>query len=887
MSRVPSPSERWFRALLHLYPRDFREEFGGDVVATYVARARDARQRGGSVAVVGIWLRAFVDALWNGPAERLRPAAGWRRSGNWGRDSELAIRRLVRAPVFALTMVATLTVGLGAFAVVCTAVDKVLLEPLPYERPDDLYYVWRNYTWFEFGRGWAGGTDVAALQEAGGVIADAAATRGERATLATSAEAEPREVRLLAASANLFDLLGVQPAIGRGFAVDEAGPDRAQLVVLTHALWRTLGGDPALIGRELFLNGVSWTVIGVMAPDFRFSPNASIGAPQPVDAYVPLDVDLAQTNPNAGSYAALIRAVPGATAAAVEAQVAAVGAAIDARDFDSRGVQLWSVGMRPDLVEPIRPALVVLGAAGAFLVVVLLVNLATLLLARAAQREQEFAVSRALGANPFALARATMFEAGLLGLIGGAGAVFAALWGTRVLVALAPLDLPRREAIAVDWGIAATVVATGLAVGLLAGVAPAVWAAKTRLSSLMSAANVRGGGARGRMRRGMVVVQVALSLVLLSAGGLVIRSFERLLRTDPGFEPAGVLTVRVPVPAAQYGTVEAVNALHDRLHRELAALPGVTVVGGASGLPLRSGASQTSTAFPGAPGNTGDPDHDQPLSDWLRVRAGYFEALGIQVLAGRAFEGEAQPGVLETVIDRTLAQKFFPSSEAVGSYMTLGADSARIIGVVEHARMSDIRQDGIGQFYLRNEIVNTVPSLSWVLRTGRTPSALIPEARAAIRRVDPGLALSEILSMEEIVSDALRQQRTTAVLVGGFSVGALLLAAMGLFGVVSGSVTRRRHELAVRMALGANHGSALRLVMKEGAMLIGIGLLVGVPGVWLGGRVVQGVLFGVRASDPATLAVVAAGLAAVALGACYLPARRVLRIEPAGLLRRE
>jgi putative ABC transport system permease protein len=681
----------------------------------------------------------------------------------------------------------------------------------------------------------------------------------------------------------------VQPVMGRGFAPEEVGPDRPQVMVLTHRLWQRLGGDPGIVGTDLTLNGNPWTVIGVMGADFRFDRHSSMSTPQAVDAFVTLNQHLAEGNPNSGSYAGVVRVRPGTPRAAVESAVAAVGAVVDERDFNSQGLRLYPTGMQEDLVAAARPALTVLLLAGVFLVLVLLVNLATLLLARAARREREFAVSRALGASPLALARPTVIEGVVLGLLGGLGAVLVGLLGTRALVGLAPLDLPRRDAIALDWPIALLVLAIGLLVGLAAGAAPGAWAARTRVGSLMGVMGVRGGGGSSRMRRGLVVVQVALSLVLLTAGGLVVRSFDQLLRVDAGFDPAGLLTVRIPITGAANPGPDGIQALHERIQTDLAALPGVTSVGATWGLPLTgTGASQTGFTFPGAPGITGDSDVDTPLVDWSIVGSGYFEAIGARLIEGRTFGGPPRQGVTEIVIDRTLARQFFPTSSAVGATTTFLQGDAEVIGVVDHIRRVDIHSEGLPQVWIRSGAEGLTPSsMSWVIRTHRPPASLIPEVRTTVRAIDPRLPLEQVRTMDEIVSDALRQQRISAVLIAGISLGALLLAAMGLFGLMSGTVTRRRHELAVRMALGAGHNRVLRLVMKEGAALVAIGLLIGLPGVYLGGRFLQGMLFGVSPWDPATLIAVALGLTVVAMAATYLPARRVLGIEPAGVLREE
>ena len=880
-----SASERWVRLLLRLYPVAFREDMGEAFVETYLDRCRDARRRGGILAVAMVWLAALGDSLRNGLGERLRPGVAWPRSGNWGRDGELAIRRLVRAPVFAVSMIGTLTVGLGAFAMVYAVVDKILIEPLPYKQPDDLYFVWRNYTWIPLERGWLGGPDVVALDTAGGVIEDAVAIRRGAMTLATGGSAEPVEVRAMLSSPDLFRVLGVAPAMGRDFAPEEVGPGRPPVVVLGHDLWRgQFGGDSAVVGTEIRLNGIPVTVIGVMGEDFRFVRGGSMGQRQDADLYVTVNEDVATMSPGSGMYAGLIRARPGTPPERVAAEVDAVARMIDERDMRSRGLELSTVGLKPDLVGPVRPALIVLALAGSFLVLVLLVNLATLLLARAAHRERELGIARALGANPMALARATLMEGALLGASGGAGGALLAVWGTRALVALAPLDLPRRESIGVDWSIALVVIAIGTLVGLLAAAAPAAWGTRTDLAAVLRNASVRGGGGgNGRLRRAMVVVQVALSLVLLSSGALVARSFERLLRADPGFDPRGVLTLRVPVSDAQYADGAPVNALHQRLRAELAALPGVTASGAVTALPLSADADQRGASFPGAPGNTGDAEQDRPLVDYIAAMPGTFAALGIEVLAGRDFERAPAAGVQEAIIDRTLAARFFPAGNPIGANMRLGGDTLTVVGVVEHARLDDVHEDGRSQVYRRSDQAD-YSTLVFTLRTDRDPLSLAPEARAAVRRVDPQLPVSDVRSMEQVVSESLRQQRVSAVLIGGFSLGALLLAAMGLFGVVSAAVSRRRHELAIRMALGAHHRRVLGLVLGESAKLVLLGMLIGIPGIYFAGQALRGMLIGVSPFDPLTLAATAVALFFVALLACYVPARRIATIDPARAL---
>jgi putative ABC transport system permease protein len=510
------------------------------------------------------------------------------------------------------------------------------------------------------------------------------------------------------------------------------------------------------------------------------------------------------------------------------------------------------------------------------------------LLTRAAQREHEFAVSRALGANGMAVVRTTLFEGALLGFIGGAGGALAAIWGTRTLVALAPLDLPRREAIGVDWQIAAVVVTVSTLLGALAASAPALWAVRASLASLLATSAVRGGGGHGRMRRGMVVAQMALCLVLLMAGGLVVRSFERLLRADPGFKPEGLLTVRVPLPS-QFYPDNSFIPIQDRLEHDLAAIPGVAGVSAASALPLTASASQSTVTIPGAPGNTGVAERDSPLVDYMGVRAGYAELIGLRLVAGRTFDRARRDDVREALVDRQLASRFFPTGNPLGARIPFGNDgkqSLTIVGVVDQARLYDVHQDGRPQLILRAEHWG-YRTLFYTLRTERDPQRLIPEVRGVVRKIDPRLALTDVRTMEAIVDNALRQQRVSAVLIAGFALGALLLAAMGVFGVVAGSVTRRRHELALRLALGADHRRVLHHVLAEGALLVGLGVLIGLPGIYIASGLLRGILVGVSPSDPLTMVSVAFGLSVVAMAACYVPARRVLRIDPAQSLRLE
>lgn len=880
-------SERWFRLLQRFYPPDFRDEMGDALVEAYLDRSRHA-WKSGKTRLVAIWLRALVDSLYNGAAERVRPAALWRRAGNWGRDIESVRRRLARSPAFSATTIGTLTIGLGMFAVACTAVQKVLIDPMPYKNAGDLYYVWRDYGPItDLERGDLAGTDIAELGRRGGVIEEAAGLQPFLGGIFSLHEGvEPMEIAVTWTSPNLFHLLGVAPAMGRAFAPEEIGLGRGQVMILTHDFWNRLGADPAIVGRTVRLQGRPFTVIGVLSRDFTFVRDDAAAAPQHVDAYIPFEVRLVDTSPKYGEFAGLIRARHGASREAVAAAVAAVGRTIDARDFNSRGLKLYPVGLKADVISRIRPALLALGAAGLVLAFMLMLNLASVLLARAAQKEHEVAVSRALGANTIAIVRSTLLEGGLLGLAGGSLGALAAIWGTKALIAIAPLDLPRREAIAVDWRIAAAVIAIGGLLGLLAAMAPAVWAARTSLASLLASSSVRGGGGHGRLRRGMIVAQVALSLILLSSGALVMRSFDRLLRIDPGFRPDGLFTVRLRTPPEFFPKMSEAVAFQDRVQRALAAIPGVTGASAASALPLTATAFQTTITIPGSTANRGDADKDKLLADFIGVRPGYLEVMGMRLVAGRSIAAAHPSGVTEVMIDSAIARRFFAGRSFLGARILMNGRPLTVIGVFDQARLYDVHSDGRPQVLFRSDDFGFRP-LFFVMRTTRDPRSLLPDVRAAVFRVDPRVPVGDARAMDDILEQSLSPQAIGASLIGVFSFGALLLAAMGLFGVVSGSVTRRRHELAVRLALGADHGRVLRLVLKEGALLVLVGVLIGAPGIYVANTLMRGRLVGASPSDPLALLAAVVGLLLVTMATCYVPARRALKIDPAQLLREE
>ena len=882
--RLMNVSERWFRLLQRLYPPDFRDDMGdarrGDVPRPRARRASTAAASSARRAsgCARSWTRcATAPASACGPPPRGGAAATGAATWSSRLAGCCARRRSLAATV------GTLTIGLGMFAVVYTVVQKILIEPMPYQDPGDLYFVWRDYgPIFDLKRGWLGGTDVAELQKAGGVIEDAAGLQRQLATFSAARGRRPDRDRGDGRRRRTCSTCSAcSPRSAAASRRTKSAPAAQPVIVLTHELWNRLGADP---GDRRHGRAAERAAVHGHRRDAAALRVRAQREPRPAAARRRVHHVRRRTSRRrirtAASYAALIRARRGTSPEAVAAAVDAVGRAIDARDFNSRGLKLYPVGLKADLVAGVRPALLVLGPPACFLVLMLMVNLASVLLARAAQREHEFAVSRALGANG---ARRHARDAARRRPARRSSAARRARWsasGARARSSRSRRSICRAARRSRSTGASArSSSALGVLLGLLAATVPALWAARTSLSSLLASSAVRGGGGHGRMRRGMIVAQVALSLVLLSSGGLVVRSFERLLRADPGFNAEGVLTMRVRMPAA---------VLPD--NRPTPRVPGSRRARRSPRFPA-SPASARRRALPLTAAAMSDDDHDSRRARQHRrspsatrrsstssARApATSRSWACGCVAGRAFDAVRHDGVREALIDQ-------PARRAVLSRRgnPLGAnDSLRrqaaaltIVGVVEQARLYDVHQDGRPQLYVRAEdwgFAHAVLRRAHV-RDRATAGRVIPRCGRRSAHRPARSRCRDVRTMDEIVDEALRQQRTSAVLIGGFALGALLLAAMGLFGVVSGSVTRRRHELAVRLALGADHGRVLRLVLGEGALLVGLGVLIGVPGIYAAGGLIRGVLVGVSPSDPLTLVSVAIGLGA----------RRHGRLLPAG-----
>jgi predicted permease len=810
--------------------------------------------------------------------------------GMWIGELTGAVRRLARARAFTAVAVLTMGVGIGAFTAIFGLVESVLLEPMPYDDPDELRWAWRDYVEASFPRGWLAGPDIVALREHPDVFTGVVALRTVERNLSGADGVDPAQVTVSLSSHDLFEVLGVSPVLGRAFRPEEDVPGGPSVAVLSHELWRVrFGADPTAIGRTIMLDDAPTEIVGVTPEHFRFVKHGSLSDPVEADLYLPMRVDLSQASPSAGSYAGLVRVDPQAAPDRVDAALAAATELtnIDFRERGGSPIRLWTVGLEEDLVAGIRPALTALVASAAFLLLMLAANLATLLLGRAALREHELGIRIALGAGRTRVLAGVVAEVTILAVAGGTLGVLLAALGTDVVVALAPADLPRLGAVGIDASVLLVALAVTAAMTLVACLTPSLYTLRARAAEATKGGTRSSTGERGaRARDALVAAQVALSLMLLVGAGLTVQAFAALLRQDPGFDPGPTLTFEVPLPDDLYPGPEA-GAFHDELRRRIAALPGVSAVGASNALPLTQLTNQSGISFPGAPGNSGDVQGDNPLIDWFRVTPGYFVAAGYRLLAGRGLEeADADSTAFSLVIDDVLARRFFPDGSAVGSRAAFVGDTATIVGVVDQARLYRIDADDRGQAFISAQRFPT-SALAYAVRTELDPAGLTPGIRSVVRELDASVPVSAVRTLDRIVQESVGQQRLSLRLIVSFALGALLLATLGIYGVVSNAVVRRTQEIGVRMALGANADRVARMVLSQGLRLSTAGAVLGLVGALAASRVIEGIMVGVEPRDPLVYAGVAVGLLAVAALASYLPARRATRIDPIEALRPE
>ena len=803
-------------------------------------------------------------------------------AGEIGQDVRYAARQLRRSPAFALVAVLTLALGIGATTAIFSVVHGVLLRPLPYRAPERLV---RIFSFSDHGRGSVSPLDFADWRDQARSFEGIAAISDVTLTL-TARGAEPERLDGASVSANLFSVLGVRPTVGRAFAPGEDAPGAARVAVLSEELWRRrFGADPAVPGRTVLLDGESYTVVGVL-------PRGT-GYPADADVWTPIDLSREAQSRGARYLRVVGRLAPAVSLQQADADLAAVAKRLEQQDpSHNAGYGVSLVGLHESIVGDVRtPLLVLLGAVGLVLLVAC-VNVANLLLVRAVEREGEIAVRTALGAGRGRILRQLVTEGVLVSLLGGSlGAVLAA-WGTRLFVAAAPEGIPRLREVGVDITALALTTAVVALTGVVFGLVPAVHAAAPDLGRTLRVGGrgltTRAGG--HRVRGALVTSEMALAVMLLVGAGLLLRSFARLRDVNPGFRPAGVLTLTVTLPPGTYAKDAHLQAFTAALVARLAAIPGVRSAAAVTSLPLTGTHFGLSFTVDGRPAP--DPA-DEPSAQIRTATPDYFATMGIPLRRGRQFTPRDRDGAPQVVVvNEELVRRYFPGEDPIGKRVQLGwtRDSVRmggeIVGVVGDIKQFDLAGAPVPEIYTPYDQF-PLEYVAAVVRTTADPALIAGPARAQVRALDPDLPVYRLMPMERVVAESVAQPRFYALLLGSFAGVALALAAIGIYGVVAYAVGRRTREMGLRMALGARPADVLALVVRQGLRAAIVGLAVGLVAAAAASRLLRSLLYELTPMDPATFAAAALALTAVAALACYVPARRAARTDPMVAMRSE
>ena len=806
-------------------------------------------------------------------------------------DLRYGIRMLFRNPGFTIVAVLALTLGIGADTAIFSVVNAVLLRPLPYDESEKLVFLSERSAVLE-------GMSISYpnfldWRQQNNAFESIGVYRSSSYNLTGSGEPE----RLVAGqvSADLFTVLKVNAARGRVFTNDEDKPGATPVVVLSHGLWqRRLGGDPDVIGQTLILDGRSFTVLGVMPPGFLFPSRAEMWTPVGQQAK---DPGWESRGNHPGLYA-MARLKPGITVGQARDDMEIVAANLEKQYPDSNtGNRASITPALENVVSGIRTALVVLLSAVGFVLLIACANVANLLLARATNRQKEMAIRSALGASRVRIVRQLLTESMLLSVAGGTLGLLLAQFGVKLIIAISPNSIPRSKEIGLDGRVLAFTIAVSVLTGVIFGLAPALQASKPDLNETLKEAGRGSTGRRHILRSVLVVSEVALTMVLLIGAGLMIRSFYRLQRVDPGFVADNLLTFSVSLPQKKYPEEQRRINFYQQLLQNLSATPGVQSAGMATGLPLGNNGWQSGYWIEGRPQ---PPQGQRPLTEVAFVSPGYFEAMRMTLLSGRNFTEQdvKPPGPPDpqhpsfspptvTIIDEEFARRHWPDGDPVGQQISFWGGKATIVGVVRRVKMEGLSTDSnrVQSYY--PYLQNPGGSMSIVLRTAGDPSSLANVARQQVLAIDPDQPIYGVQTMGEIWTDSIAPDRLYLMLLGTFALVALVLAGVGIYGVMAYSVTQRTHEIGIRMALGARQSDVLGMVIRQGMTLAVIGLGIGLGGAWLATRLMASLLFGVSATDPMTFAVISLVLAGVALGACFVPARRATKIDPMIALRYE
>jgi putative ABC transport system permease protein len=803
-------------------------------------------------------------------------------------DFRYGLRRLLTSPGFSALVIITLALGIGANTAIFSVVNALLLRPLPYNQPNELVTIEHVYPSLDDMHAPVSARGFQTYRDETSSFSAVAVRTGTALNL--TGLGEPERLIGTRASADYFRAYGAQPAIGRVFLPEEDQPGAARVAVISDGFWkRRLGADPKVLGRTITLNDEPYQVIGVMPSGFRDFASRDTEVWVPV-ALTPDQLTGGFTNEFLGLTA---RLRPGVSITTAQAEMTQLGDRLKA-EFPDQFPPDWHLEvttLAEKATGDVRaPLLILLGSVG-FVLLIACANVANLLLARAAGRLKEVSVRLALGARRWQIIRQLMSESLLLGVVGGALGLAIAYLGVKALVAFAPPQLAVLDTVAMDGKVMLFTLATSVFTGFIFGLAPALQSTRANVNDSLrdggrGAVSDRSGQA---LRRVFVVAEFALALTLLAGAGLLIRSYDRLASVDPGFDTANLLTFDIALPATKYDNDTARIQFFDRALAAIGQVPGVRGVGAVSVLPFGGGWSTGSFTVEGY---TPPENQAGPWGDIRIVNEDYAQAMGIELKRGRFLQASDRMGGQDVVVvDEVMAERYWPGADPIGKRITFDSpsDSASwidVVGVVAHTAQEGLDAERRVQLYFSYRQAG-IAFMSVAVRTTGDPNAAVPEVRRALTSVDADLPLANVSTMERLVADSMGSRRLSTALLGLFSALALLLAAIGIYGVIAHSVTQRTRELGVRMALGAGRPDVLRLVMTQGASIAAIGLVIGLGGAFALTRLMRSQLYQVDATDPVTFTAVAAVLVTVALLATLLPALRAMRLNPVQALRQD
>ena len=799
-------------------------------------------------------------------------------------DLHYALRRLLKNPGFTAVAVLTLALGIGANSAIFSVINAVLLRPLPFPESDRLvgmYQVWKG------ARTVMSPSNFLDVRQQAKTLADAAAIDATEFTL--TGAGDPMRVSGSEVSASFFEVLRVRPMLGRPFAPDENEPGKDKVVVLGHALWQQrFGSRSDVVGTSLILDGTPRTIVGVMPPGFSY--------PAEQQLWIPIEYDESFRNARGAWYLTPIaRLRPGISPEQGASEVSTIGSALEKQyPRANADVGFTTFPLQEAIVGDLRPALLILLGAVGFVLLIACANVANLLLARAVAREAELAVRSALGARRGRLVRQLLTESIVLGAAGGLAGLIIAFWGSDLLVSLQPEGIPRLNEIAVDRTVMLFTAGISLFTGIVFGAIPAFQMTRASVVTSLKEGGRGNMAAHGsaRLRGTLVVAEMALAVMLLAGAGLLIKSFGRLQAVDPGFRPEETLSFELSLPRTVYDDDAQLAAVYDRMIDRLRALPGVRTAAGVMGLPLsgtRFNISFTVLGRPeAAPGQT-------PAMEVRVATPDYFRTLGIPLKRGRAFtDADTAQSPRVVVLSEAAVRKHFANEDPIGKRVELGwgkgpgtpRAGGEVIGIVGDVKELGLDEEFPAEIYLPMRQW-PVGRMSMVMRTAVEPMSLAEAATEAIHEIDPNLPVANMRSVEEIVSRSIAQPRFYMLLLAAFAAVALVLAAIGIFGVMSYMVSQRTREIGIRMALGAQGGSVVSMVVRQAMLLAGGGLVLGLIAALALSRTMTTLLFDLSPTDPVTFASVAGVLAFVAFLASYLPARRAASVDPMEALRAE